>query len=910
MQHENKISIGIFTTDRDLRVRSWDPGLVRLSGIGAEEAAGRPLSEVIPDLSSRGLLARFERVLREGTVEVLAPAFHRYLIPCAPRQPSAHFDRMRQKVTIAPIQGEEGSTGLVVTIEDVTQRMERERDLAAGLKSPDETSRLQAATALSQETATGAGHLMGALGDDSWRVRQVAVETLSRHSTRDTVAHLLKTLQKEHGNLSALNSVLQILALSQEDILNTLLAFLTDADPELRIYTAMVLGERRDREAILPLIRALEDADANVRYHAIEALGRLRAQEAVEPLLSLAVSRDFFLSFPALDALARIGDPAAAPRIVPLLQEEMLQAPAAEALGEIGDDRSVHPLIATLNQMGGPAGVVARALCAIHARYERRFHEGDHIADLAREGVQASGIQHLSEALKAAGPDDLMALARVVGWLEGPVVEGILTRLLGEPKVRREVVDALVRMGPRVTSQLMGQLSSDDLEVRQAAVIALGRIGDRKSVPLLIEALNRDPELVVVTAGALAKIGDHRAFEPLLTFLGHPDPGARIAVIGALNSMGHPEMGQRMQVFLQDPDPLTRASASQIVGYFGYPQCADLLLACCRDPVEDVRRIAVEQLPFVEDDRAFETARHALLNDTHRVRAAAAKALGQMDHPEATALLIEALSDPDAWVRYFATRSLSEQGAVEAVNDIASLARTDPAGHVRINAVKVLGRMDGPDAAELVMSLVQDTNEDLAEAALSALGRLRHPQADHILLQNLQAADPRRRITAIQALCEHPTPDRVFSLQWVAASDMAPEVAEAAMAGLTVMATAEAVNAMTGLTTDANRRESAIAALSRLPGHAIDHLRRSMIHSGEATRMAIVEALSRMKRSEATDMIIESLDDPGPNVRLTAVQALMRLGSRKGESRILSLSRNDPDVAVRRAAQQALRIEK
>jgi len=908
--NEHPAPIGIFTTDRDLRVRSWDPGLVRLSGIEAEAAAGRPLSEVIPDLSLRGVLGRFERVLKEGTVEVLAPAFHRYLIACPPAQPSAHFARMRQKVTIAPIQGEGGITGLLVTIEDVTARMDRERDLAAGLKSRDEASRLQAASALSEAVDTGAGHLMGALGDDSWRVRQVAVETLSRHSTRDTVAHLLKTLRKEHGNLSALNSVLQILALSQEDILNSLLAFLGDPDPELRMYTAMVLGERRDQEAALPLIRALEDPDANVRYHVIEALGRLRAAEAVEPLLSLALSDDFFLSFPALDALARIGDPAAAPRIVPLLQHEMLQAPAAEALGEIGDDRSVLPLSEMLNQMAGPAGVVARALCAIYAQYDRRFHEGGHIADLAREGIQPSGIQHLSEALNMAGPDDLMALARVLGWLEGPAVEAILTRLLGEPSVRREVVDALVRMGPRVVAQLTGHLTSEDLEVRQAAVIALGRIGDRESVPVLIDTLNRNPELLVVTAGALAKIGDHRAFEPLLGFLGHTDPGARIAIIGALNSIGHPDMARRMHAFLRDPDPLTRASACQIAGYFGYPQCMDELLACCGDPVEDVRRVAVEQLPFVETDKAFEMARNALLNDTPRVRAGAAKAMGRMVHPQAPSLLFGALQDADAWVRYFATRSLADLGATEAVNALSALAQADPAGHVRINAVKALGRIDGPETAGLVISLVDDPDEDLVEAALSALGRLNDPRADKILLQAIQAEDPRRRITAIQALRDNPSPDRVSSLQWVAASDMVPEVAEAAMAALTAKATAEAVNALAGLAADPGRRESAVSALAGLPGHAMYHLRRSMAHSGEPARLAIVDALSRMKRSEATDMVIAALDDRAPSVRLAAVQGLTRLGTRRAESRMVALSRNDPDVAVRRAAQQALRIEK
>jgi hypothetical protein len=88
--------IGIFTTDIELNVRSWDGWLARVTGIPAEQARRQPLAGLVPDLESRGLDRRFRRVLAEGVVEVLAPAFHRHLIACAPQQPSRHFDTMRQ----------------------------------------------------------------------------------------------------------------------------------------------------------------------------------------------------------------------------------------------------------------------------------------------------------------------------------------------------------------------------------------------------------------------------------------------------------------------------------------------------------------------------------------------------------------------------------------------------------------------------------------------------------------------------------------------------------------------------------------------------------------------------------------------------------------------------------------------
>ena len=78
-------SVGVFTTDLALVVQSWDAWLAEASGVAEADVRGRPLVELFPDLEARGLLARLRRVGESGRVEVLAPAFHEYLIPCAPR---------------------------------------------------------------------------------------------------------------------------------------------------------------------------------------------------------------------------------------------------------------------------------------------------------------------------------------------------------------------------------------------------------------------------------------------------------------------------------------------------------------------------------------------------------------------------------------------------------------------------------------------------------------------------------------------------------------------------------------------------------------------------------------------------------------------------------------------------------
>ena len=174
-------AIGIFTVDATLTVRTWDDWVARASGVPTTVARGRPIAELVPDLAARGLLARFEQVLASGEVQVLAPAFHHYLIPCAPAAPSAHFDRMQQRVTLGALREHTRIVGVMATIEDVTARLDGERALAEALRSPDPAVREAAAQQIAAAEAIEEPRVFEpALRDDNWRVRRAAVDGLSR----------------------------------------------------------------------------------------------------------------------------------------------------------------------------------------------------------------------------------------------------------------------------------------------------------------------------------------------------------------------------------------------------------------------------------------------------------------------------------------------------------------------------------------------------------------------------------------------------------------------------------------------------------------------------------------------------------------------------------------------------------
>lgn len=91
-------------------------------------------------------------------------------------------------------------------------------------------------------------------------------------------------------------------------------------------------------------------------------------------------------------------------------------------------------------------------------------------------------------------------------------------------------------------------------------------------------------------------------------------------------------MPERMTELLSNPNPLVRESAVKIAGYFAFPGCIDRLFASTLDPEEKVRRAAIENLPYIENDPGvLDILLKALVNETPPIRAAAARALGELE---------------------------------------------------------------------------------------------------------------------------------------------------------------------------------------------------------------------------------------------------------------------------------------
>jgi signal transduction histidine kinase len=116
-------SQGIFTTDAELRVRSWNGWLEQHSGVAADAAVGRRLFDVFPEIALRGFEAHYRAALA-GESRVLAYTFHKFLIPARADAPEP-----AQTARIAPLLIDDRVAGTITSIEDVSERVATEREL-------------------------------------------------------------------------------------------------------------------------------------------------------------------------------------------------------------------------------------------------------------------------------------------------------------------------------------------------------------------------------------------------------------------------------------------------------------------------------------------------------------------------------------------------------------------------------------------------------------------------------------------------------------------------------------------------------------------------------------------------------------------------------------------------------------
>jgi HEAT repeat protein len=241
---------------------------------------------------------------------------------------------------------------------------------------------------------------------------------------------------------------------------------------------------------------------------------------------------------------------------------------------------------------------------------------------------------------------------------------------------------------------LLAGLASPNYRARWKAVRGLGQTRDPRALEPLLGALqDRLPTIRIAALSGLGRLRDRRAIGPAVTMLDDPDPKVRASAVAALKKFGNAAHAPMLEAY-RGGSARARFVLLGALGRVNSPAISELLIAALDDPRVEIR-------------------------------AEAARVLGVRKDRRAVARLLQAVDEGGPY-QFVYIRVLGEIGDPRAFEPLRDLLAA-PEFLLRREAVTALRRIDNPRAADLF-------HEQLAELPGAEGDRLAHTLAGTDLL--------------------------------------------------------------------------------------------------------------------------------------------------------------------------------
>ncbi len=613
-------------------------------------------------------------------------------------------------------------------------------------------------------------------------------------------------------------------------------------------------------------------------------------------------------------------------------------------------DQALRDLLRQTDDAGRPWLAAVADRLGVTARYIRQLRESPRWSDRV-DAAEALGLLGLSVVVgplvtalrdpEEDGTSVKTAAATALGRVRDPAaIPALVASLVPvDDAVAPHIADALAGYGPAAVAPLIDALNDEKQQPagRVWAARILGRLGDHRATPALVARLSDRRDVVrMAAAEALGGVRDRAALQPLVQAVLHdPSPQVRAFVTAALGRLGDESATGVLISALADPDHGTRVRALEALELLGSSR-ASLFRHVLADPQVDVRRrgaLVMERSGYLtrriadlasEDAAVVRVAYSALLDigraglwkaiarsldhENHRVRAAVARALGEIGEREAGAPLVDALRDPSALVRGRAAEAAGRLIADNAVEPIARLL-VDPDLAVRERAAAALGRFPPAGMAAVVSALTAACEQDhppVRQAAVELLATVPGDSARATVSAATTDVNPDVRAAGVRSLAARgwATEDLLAPLL----ADTAADVREAVVDALGAVPTARAMELLLGALPGAAPRVRDRIAVA-LAGHRreelfarVDALLRS---GGDDLRLGIVWALGRTSDVRAVRVLAPFLRDGDARLRASAAGALGKIHTEVAADALLGAV-GDPDGRTRAAVVNAL----
>ncbi|EPR37308.1 PBS lyase HEAT domain protein repeat-containing protein [Desulfovibrio sp. X2] len=586
-------------------------------------------------------------------------------------------------------------------------------------------------------------------------VQEAAEAALRQIGGSVTVQSMVPLLHSE--DVPVRNLAMDILRQIGNQDFRSLVDILHDDDPDIRIFATDILGSTANVLAVGPLCESLlKDPEVNVRYQAAVSLGELAMPEAAR-CLNKALGDEEWVQFAVIEALSKIKDDSSVDALVKALDTatDLIASMIVEALGEMGNIKAATMLLRRLDESSSAlrnkivrsiVNILGGKSLALLSETERgklceyliaALHDEDgDIQDAAILGLgYVGGVEASAEVLDLAArmnfDSEPERVEQAVATLSRIGLNDALVFALSGDDLQRALiaVESMARIGNGEVSRILREVFwSTERDLQREIVQALLRVAGEEAGPFFLDVLTRHEDGTVLK-GAMKFLGSTlrmaEAGETIFGFIDHPYNDVKEAALEACIALDGEEMAERFGRLFNDPDPIHRLMAAYVIGKTGRRNHLDKLRGALEDEIPDIRKVAVEAIAEVcgFEEECRPSIVSRLSDENSDVRLAVVELLGRFEGPEAAEQLLRALEDDNDWVRIRAMEALAARRERAAIARLVPLLQSDNK-LVVLKVVECLGEIGGQAAFRALLDVSSEGDPEVMDAAAESVAKI------------------------------------------------------------------------------------------------------------------------------------------------------------------------------------------
>ncbi|MFX0207887.1 MAG: HEAT repeat domain-containing protein, partial [Candidatus Hodarchaeota archaeon] len=484
-----------------------------------------------------------------------------------------------------------------------------------------------------------------------------------------------------------------------------------------------------------------------------------------------------------------------------------------------------------------------------------------------------------------------------------------------DPKIRLISLEIIKKRDLREKSSLVVRMLADaDLDIRKTAVKTLAKIGDPTIIPVLTTAVEKTENRPIrdVFLHTLIEFKDPAVAPALVGFLADEDAGLKKIAADAFSQLGKEAITPLINA-LDSESPIIRKTIVETLTTFEKDVVPTILEVLeLENPI--VLKGAIEVLGEVGEQEHAKRVLPFLESENLGVQCASAWALSNLGTDtekemvlEITQTLINASKFPVEEIKIMASKALQSLAQVfpeiiegmKKINDsvpdiqeqgITILAQVEPMSllalksalfdsnvTIRINATKVLSKIDSDEAIDLLLQMYQDTDETIRDLVFTSAIETEREIAIPALIEFLGDSNPERVSASIKRLVDHGSQSIEFAVK--------------------------------GLETPSSSiRKGCIVVLGKIKTDVpAETLLKSLSDSDLEVRLATIHTLGLLGSKIAVKEIGQLASTAPLEVQKEAVTALARIHSSSSAPILLNLLDSpDTDEKVKKLSDEAL----